>query len=350
MRRLGPTTIASVAPITRGGDTPHVEPSEELRQVVTRLVESIRDGDADALSNRISREPGFERFGSDPDEWWQDGETTARLWVQQLREMGGGFPWRLIDEVHAMREGSVGWAGARLLVEVPDGENGFRFSCVLHLEHGDWKLVHWHSSNPTPNEEYGYFLTTSVEDIAEAVVESRPDLSASSAQDGTVTIAFTDIEDSTRLNTIIGDRGWLDVLRAHNDVVQRVTTEHGGTVVKAQGDGFMLAFASSRRALACAQSIERAMTETFSDPGSPIKVRIGLHLGEVVHESDDLFGHAVNYAARVASAASGGEIVVSNLVHALLVQTGDFEFGDAREVEMKGFPGPQTVYPLAVTA
>ena len=253
--------------------------------MVTRFFEALRDGDEEAVRNRVSRQPGFERFGSDPDEVWHDGEASARLWVQQMRELGaelgGGYPWHLIDE------------------------------------------------------------------IVEAVSESRPDLSESSAPDGTVTIAFTDIEDSLRLNAFLGDRRWLDVLRAHNEVVKRTTEEHGGTVVKSQGDGFMLAFASARRAVACAQAIEAAVAETFRDPGSPIRVRIGLHVGETVHEADDHFGHAVNYAARVASAATGGEIVVSSLVYGLLAQTGEFEFDAAREVELKGIEGLQRVYPLA---
>ena len=128
----------------------------------------------------------------------------------------------------------------------------------------------------------------------------------------------------------------------------RSTEDHGGTVVKNQGDGFMLAFASARRAVACAQAIEAAVADTFRDPGSPIRVRIGLHVGETVHEADDHFGHAVNYAARVASAAEGGEIVVSSLVYGLLAQTGEFTFEPAREVELKGVEGLQLVYPLAV--
>ena len=219
-----------------------MEASEELRSVVIRLFEALRDGDAEAVSNRISRQPGFERFGTDPDEVWFDGETAARVWVQQMRDLGGGVPWRLIDDVRALSEGTVGWAAARTEVDTPAGGTvEYRFTCVLHLEHGDWKIVNWHSSVPTPNEEHGFLLTKSVDEIAEAVSESRPDLSASSAEDGTVTIAFTDIEDSMRLNAFLGDRRWLEVLRAHNDVVRNVTTEHGGTVVKGQGDGFMLA-------------------------------------------------------------------------------------------------------------
>ncbi len=124
-----------------------------------------------------------------------------------------------------------------------------------------------------------------------------------------MTIAFTDIEDSTRLNEFLGDQRWLDLLRAHNEVIRIATIDHGGTIVKSQGDGFMLAFPSARRGLQCANVIEHAIAERFRDPGSPVRVRIGLHIGETIREADDFFGHAVTYAARIASHASGGEIV-----------------------------------------
>jgi SnoaL-like domain/Sulfotransferase domain len=217
-------------------DTWTVESSDELRRVVTRFIEALRDGDEQAVSNRISRQPGFERFGSDPAEWWRDGEEAALVWTQQMREMGGGYPWQLTDGVFAMTEGSTGWALGRAEFESPLGPTQFRFTCVLHLEHGDWKLVQFHSSVPTTNEEHGLLLTTSVDQIAESVSAARPDLSRTSASDGTVTIVFTDIEDSTRLNEFLGDQRLLEVLRAHNDVVKVVTTDFGGTVVKNQGE------------------------------------------------------------------------------------------------------------------
>ena len=325
-----------------------MEPSEELRQVVIRLFDALRDGDEEAVSNRISRLPGFLRFGSDPDEMWLDGEEATRVWIQQMREMGG-YPWSGPDEIHAMSEGTVGWVAAKAEFPAIDEIVEYRCTCVFHLEHGEWKLVQWQSSVPTTNEEHGFLLTKSVDQIAEDVSQTRPDLTGSSAADGTVTIAFTDIEDSTKLNALFGDRRWFEVLRAHSTVVEGITADHGGTVVKGQGDGFMLAFPSARKSLSCAGSIQRAMTETFRDPGSPIRIRIGVHVGETLQEADDFFGQAVNYAARVASAADGGEVVVSALVHALVAQTGEFRFGEARTVELKGIDGPQTVYPLAMS-
>jgi hypothetical protein len=89
-----------------------VEPSPEIREVVIRFFEAVRDGDEEAVSNRISRQSGFERFGSDPDEVWDDGQAAARVWVQQMRELGG-YTWHRIDEIRAMTEGTVGWARVR---------------------------------------------------------------------------------------------------------------------------------------------------------------------------------------------------------------------------------------------
>ena len=82
----------------------------------------------------------------------------------------------------------------------------------------------------------------------------------------------------------------------------------------------------------------------------PIVSRIGLHVGEAIRDADDFFGHAVAYAARIASSATGGEIVVSSLVHDLVGQTDEFRFGHARTVELKGIEGAHRVYPVEVPA
>jgi adenylate cyclase len=68
----------------------------------------------------------------------------------------------------------------------------------------------------------------------------------------------------------------------------------------------------------------------------------------VLHEAGDFFGHAVNYASRVTSAARGGEVLVSALVHDLAMPTGEFAFAESRQIELKGIEGQQTVYRLAL--
>jgi class 3 adenylate cyclase len=327
-----------------------MEPSEELRRVCTRFIESIANGDEEALPVRVSRLAGFEKFGSDPEEWWQDGEAAMLVWAQQMREIeGGGYPWRLLGDVHAMVEGTVGWTGARVEFLTPGGPEVLRLTYVFHLEHGEWKIVQAHHSVPSSNAEHGFLLTTSVEDIVRSVSVAPPDLSGTSAADGTVTLVFTDIEDSTKLNAFLGDQRWLDVLRAHNDVIGSATAAAGGTVVKNVGDGFMLAFPSARTGMRCAVEVQRQIAARFNDPGSPVRVRIGAHVGEAVRESDDFFGHAVNYAARITAAASGGEIVASSLIHGLLGATGEFTFEEPRTLELKGIDGDQVVYPVSWT-
>ena len=76
----------------------------------------------------------------------------------------------------------------------------------------------------------------------------------------------------------------------------------------------------------------------------PILVRIGLHTGEVIKEGDDFFGKHVNLAARIAGQATGGEILVSSLLKELTASGGDIEFGEGREVELKGLSGGHRVF------
>ena len=79
--------------------------------------------------------------------------------------------------------------------------------------------------------------------------------------EGTVTVLFTDVEGSTDLTTRRGDEAARDVLRAHEELVREQVQEHDGREVKALGDGFMVAFGSARKAVACAVGIQRALAE-----------------------------------------------------------------------------------------
>jgi class 3 adenylate cyclase len=79
--------------------------------------------------------------------------------------------------------------------------------------------------------------------------------------EGTVTVLFTDVEGSTGLTTHRGDEAARDVMRAHEEVVREQVQEHDGREVKAMGDGFMVAFGSARKAVACAVGIQRTLEE-----------------------------------------------------------------------------------------
>jgi adenylate cyclase len=325
-----------------------MEPSEEIRRVVHRWLEANRDGDAVAVMARISEHSGLLAIGTDPGEWWHAEE--RRVWRRQIEESGGfELEW---DEIEAWEEGTVGWAGMTMKLGAVDGDglgSQARATYVLHLEKGEWKLVQVHWSAPVANTElFGMELTVSLEQLERTVLSERPDLAASAAADGTVTLVFTDIVDSTVLTARLGDHTWMETVRRHHEVIAETVAAHGGRVVETQGDGAMLAFGSARRAVACTKEIQLAIGRAFENASPPIRVRIGVHTGDALHDEDRFFGTTVNYAARVASHALGGEILVSRLVHDLVEGEG-VDFLESRDVELKGLDGSHRLYAVAVS-
>ncbi|HEX5040322.1 MAG TPA: adenylate/guanylate cyclase domain-containing protein [Candidatus Limnocylindria bacterium] len=121
-----------------------------------------------------------------------------------------------------------------------------------------------------------------------------------------------------------------------------------GTVVETQGDGLMLAFGSARRAVAGAIAIQHEIERAFADLTPPIRVRIGIHTGDALRDANQFFGTTVHCAARVASHAVGGEILVSSTVHDLVNgSTTAIVLLDGRDVELKGIAGRHRLYALA---
>jgi adenylate cyclase len=323
-----------------------MESSDEIRRIVERWTKAHSEGDLESAVERLSELPGTLIIGNDPNEWWHGDEGRA-IWARQLEELGS-FPVTSY-EVEAWEEGTVGWACVKETITSSSGTFDGRCTYVLHLERGEWKVVHVHWSVARPNVEFlGRTLTTSLEQLEVSVRREQPDLSATRAADGTVTIVFTDIVDSTVLTSRLGDHAWREVLRRHDMLIRDITAAHGGTVVETQGDGSMLAFSSARRAVACAQAIQREISTTFADGSPPIRIRIGVHTGDAIQEADRFFGTTVHYAARVASQALGGEVLVSSLVRELVANSG-VEFTESREVELKGLDGAHRLFAVDLT-
>jgi len=186
---------------------------------------------------------------------------------------------------------------------------------------------------------------TTIDDVAASVVMERPNLRAHAAPDGTVSILFSDIENSTVMTERLGDLRAQEVLHEHNDMVRKQVAENKGFEVKSMGDGFMVAFSSARRALLCAIGIQRAVAEYSREhPTQPIRVRIGLHTGEAIAEGGDFFGKSVIMAARIASKARAGEILVSSVFKAVTESAGDLQFDQGYDVELKGLTGTYRVH------
>jgi hypothetical protein len=168
--------------------------------------------------------------------------------MAQLPEYAAAGGWAIdVLDAEGFEEGSVGWAAANCSASL-GGQPDFplRVSVVVRLEGGHWHVVQMHCSVGVANEEMvGIELTTTLEAVADAVRTDRPQLGVSAAPDGTITVLFTDIEDSTKLAEQLGDERWMELLRWHRDDVQKAASRHRGYVVKSLGDGFMIAFASA---------------------------------------------------------------------------------------------------------
>jgi class 3 adenylate cyclase len=185
-------------------------------------------------------------------------------------------------------------------------------------------------------------VRSSIEDLAGWARVERPELAKITAA-GTVVLVFSDIEGSTRRNESMGDRAWVQLLERHNKLIGGLVTDHGGYVVKNQGDGFMIAFAEPVDALRCCIAVQKALTQD-GRRWDGIRVRMGAHVGTSVRRGEDLFGLDVAVAARVADLADGGQILVTAALQESVGGAEGFEFGAPQEVEFKGIRGMQTVY------
>jgi class 3 adenylate cyclase len=154
----------------------------------------------------------------------------------------------------------------------------------------------------------------------------------------TVTLLFTDVVGSTRLRQHQGETAAQAIMNAHNQIVRQQIAEHAGQEVKTTGDSFMVAFDSARKGVECAVGVQRALHDyNRRHPAHPVKVRIGLHTGEAIHDGHDLFGTSVDAAARIMGRADGGEILVSDTLKAVLGASKDFGFKQRKRVRLKGF-------------
>ena len=151
------------------------------------------------------------------------------------------------------------------------------------------------------------------------------------------TVLFTDIVDSTRRASELGDAAWRSLLDRHDAAVRRQLERFRGREVKVTGDGFVATFDGPARAIQCAQSITAAVRPLG------LEVRAGLHTGEIEMREEDIAGVAVHIGARVAALAGPGEVLVSGSVPPLVVGSG-LSFEDRGTQQLKGVDGEWRVF------
>ena len=180
-------------------------------------------------------------------------------------------------------------------------------------------------------------LVSEIESFLDGVGEAEAALDRALA-----TVLFTDIVDSTRRASDLGDREWRALVERHHRTIRALLARYRGVVVDTAGDGFFATFDGPARAVRCAE----ACIEAVRSLG--IEIRAGVHTGEVEIIDGKAGGIAVNIGARVGSIASPSEVLVSQTVKDLVAGSG-LAFEDAGEHELKGIPDRWHVYRVSMS-
>ena len=201
----------------------------------------------------------------------------------------------------------------------------------------------WASAMPAAESLVGSFVTVEGEPPpagSAAPATRRPSLAPAAAAveqpTGTVTLLFTDVEGSTRLLDELGPERYAEALMVHRGQVRSVAGAHAGVEMGTEGDAFFFVFQSARDGLLAAGEMQAALGD------GPLRVRMGIHTGEVLLVDGDYVGMAVHKAARISSAAHGGQVVVSAQTGALA----GVALRDLGEHRLKDLTAPERLFQL----
>ncbi len=165
---------------------------------------------------------------------------------------------------------------------------------------------------------------------------------------GTVTFLFTDIEGSTRLMQRVGD-DWPAVIGEHNRILRETFEATGGREVDRQGDAFFAVFGRARHGIAAAALAQRRLADHTWPGGVEVRVRMGLHTGEPTVGEEGYLGLDVVRAARIAAAARGGQVLLSQTTAALVgAEVDGIEVREVGKHELKDIELPEHLYALAI--
>jgi len=142
----------------------------------------------------------------------------------------------------------------------------------------------------------------------------------------------------------------LELLQEHRKLMRPIFPQHGGTVIKTMGDGFLVEFPSSRDAVLCAIELQRTLTahNATVTPERRLQMRIGIHLGDVEHRDDDVFGDGVNIASRIEPLAEPGGICVTHAVYEQVATKIETSLISSGQHQLKGINAPVAVYKVVL--
>jgi class 3 adenylate cyclase len=224
--------------------------------------------------------------------------------------------------------------------------------CLIEAPNRDTiEQAHNEAHGSVPNEVLE--VDPAVVDAFLGRIKDPPQIDPSAAKSADISmdagfrvIMFTDLKDSTLMTTLYGDTRALHLLHIHNALTRNSFKAHRGREVKHTGDGFMASFVSVSDAVECAIGIQKAFAAyNQENPETSLTLRIGLSAGEPIEEHGDLFGKAVQLAARLCAHAEPAQILVAQVVFDQC-DSKKLSFLDLGEVTPKGFDQPIRVYEL----
>jgi class 3 adenylate cyclase len=179
-----------------------------------------------------------------------------------------------------------------------------------------------------------------IKDVYDFLGEEKPSFSGPS--EGTATILFADIADSTALTERLGDAAFRDMARGLDESLRAIIREHSGRAVEGKllGDGVLAVFTSAR------QAIDAALRCGKAGQSGRLALHLGLHAGDVISEEGNVFGGAVNIASRIADQSAPGEVLVSQTVRDLARTSADVSFEDRGERGLKGVSEPVRLFAI----
>lgn len=233
--------------------------------------------------------------------------------------------------------------GVKFLSYWLNGPEGKAFCLAESPDEGSLVACHKQAHGLMPHELIevsgpmlsGFLGDTSKDSNERAIVDGEHDT-------GLRAIMFTDIEGSTNVSTERGDDAAVELVRLHDGIVREAVAEGRGREIKHTGDGVLASFSSVSRAVSASASIQTA-TGTMGEDGHGLRIKVGLSAGEPVDSDSDIYGAAVNLAARICAHASGGQTLAAGTVRDLAIGKGH-AFVDKGAIALKGFPDPVPLY------
>ncbi len=313
--------------------------SPELEAILKRWVEATVNGNGAVVRNLLSQDHSAQYCGSSREEFisGRDLQDGIEAHIGEIRNI------EILDaQFNAHQFNETGWAISQCTLRQRETGNTayWRVSVFFQLEAGIWKAHHVHSS--FANDDHKIM---GVDHMAfNNLLNSAKDLDLDVGRNGSATIMFTDIAGSTSLVEALGDSRWAEMVSTHVTQLAALVVAEDGRVIKTLGDGTMSTFPSAGSALRAAQAIQRFLATQTDEPR--LRVRVGLHTGDVIEAGDDFFGTVVNKAARIAGATGPGEILVSDATRVMVGGARDFVFANSTELQLKGLEGTHVVHRL----